>query len=103
MTQQDAQASNTVVTGTLPIHSFDVKVLIDFGPTHSFVSYKFAEKFKKTPEPLNCDLSVATPLGDFVIIDCVFKHCVIRVGDRELSVDLVLLDIRDFDVILGMD
>ena len=38
---QDAQASNTVVTGTLTICSRQALVLFDSGATHSFVSPSF--------------------------------------------------------------
>lgn len=33
----------------------------------------------------------------------VCRSCPIRIGDRELVADLMVLDMRDFDVILGMD
>lgn len=33
----------------------------------------------------------------------VCRSYVFRVGDRELSMDLILLNIKDFDVILRMD
>ena len=33
----------------------------------------------------------------------VFKGCIINVGDKELTVDLVPLVIQHFDVILGID
>lgn len=38
LTHQDAQASNVVVMGMLPICSRDAHVLFDTGATHSFVS-----------------------------------------------------------------
>ena len=44
LTQQDAQASNAVVAGTLSVCFVDAKVLLDLGATHSFVSPVFASK-----------------------------------------------------------
>ena len=44
LTQQDAQASNPVVAGTLTVCFLDARVLLDPGATHSFVSLVFASK-----------------------------------------------------------
>ena len=48
-------------------------------------------------------LSVVTPLSDELEIDIFFPSCPVLVEGRELLADLVLLDVIDFDVILGMD
>ena len=48
-------------------------------------------------------LSIATPLSDELKIDIVFSSCPVLVEGRELLADLVLLDVIDFNVILGMD
>jgi len=47
LTQQDAQASNTVVSDILPVCSFEAKVLFDTGATHSFVSLYFSMRLDK--------------------------------------------------------
>ncbi|XP_070021008.1 uncharacterized protein [Nicotiana sylvestris] len=41
--------------------------------------------------------------SDAVITDHVYRSCVVIIGVRKISVDLPLLDMVDFDVILGMD
>ena len=38
LTQQDVQASNVVVAGTIPVCFLDARVLLDPGATHCFVS-----------------------------------------------------------------
>ena len=48
-------------------------------------------------------LSVSTPLSDELETDVYFPSCPVIVEGRELLADLVLLDVIDFDVILGMD
>ena len=48
-------------------------------------------------------LSVATPLGDELETDIFFPSCPVLVECRELLADFVLLDVIDFNVILGMD
>ena len=48
-------------------------------------------------------LSITTPLSDELEKDIFFPSCPVLVEGRELLVDLVLLDVLEFDVILGMD
>ena len=48
-------------------------------------------------------LSVSTPLSDPLDTDIIFLRFPVLVEDRKLPVDLVLLNVIDFDVILGMD
>ena len=48
-------------------------------------------------------LSVVTLLSDELETYIVFPSCFVLVEGRELLMDLILLDVIDFDVILGMD
>ena len=48
-------------------------------------------------------MSVVTPLSNELEIDIVFPSCPVLVESRELLANLVLLDVIDFDVIVGMD
>ena len=48
-------------------------------------------------------LSVATPLSDPLDTDIIFLRCPMLVKGRELPINLVLPDVIDFDIILGMD
>ena len=50
---------------------------------------------------MDFDLFVATPLGESVVVNKIFRDCCVMIGYREMIVDLVLLDLQDFDVILG--
>ena len=52
---------------------------------------------------IDFDLIVATPMGDSIVTSRMLKNCPMMIGYREMPVDLVLLDLQDFDVILGMD
>lgn len=46
-------------------------------------------------------LAESTPMGDIVVVDKVYNSCVIVIEDQELLLDLIVLDIQEFDVILG--
>ena len=52
---------------------------------------------------MDFDLFVATPLGDFVVVNKIIRDCCAMIGYKEMTIDLVLLELQDFDVILGMD
>ena len=103
LTQQDVQASNAVVAGILPICFFDVRVLLDPGATHSFMSPVFASKSGWQALRMATPLSVATPLSDSLDTDVFLPSCPVLIEGKELLADLVLLDVMNFNVILGMD
>jgi hypothetical protein len=48
-------------------------------------------------------LVISTPLGEEVEVYEVYEGYTILIGGYELRVDLVPLDMFDFDIILGMD
>ena len=58
---------------------------------------------KWQPSKLFFSLFVATLLSDKLEIDIFFPSCPVLVEGRELLADLVLLDVINFNVILGMD
>ena len=69
MTHKDVQATSDVVTSTLRIHTLFARALIDLGSTHSFVSVSFAGLLGMPIDNMDFDLFVATPLGDFVMVN----------------------------------
>ena len=78
-------------------------MLLDPGATHSFVSPSFALRLGVQPARLKTPLSVTTPLNDAFEADIYFPSCPISVVGRDLLADLILLDVMEFKVILGMD
>ncbi|XP_070004408.1 uncharacterized protein [Nicotiana sylvestris] len=54
-------------------------------------------------ESLSVPVYVLMPVGDSLIVDHVYHSCVITIGSLKISVYVLLLDMVDFDVILGMD
>ena len=103
LTPQDVQALDTVVTGILPLFSNFAKNLFDSGSTHSFISSRYAKLCDKKPGLMDYDLFVATPMGDSLVCNSILKSCVIQIEDKEMLADLILMDMYDYDVILGMD
>ncbi len=48
-------------------------------------------------------ISMTLPFGKVMLSTCWLRAVLIIVDDRKLCVDLIVLDMHDFDVILGMD
>ena len=96
LTQQDAQASNVVVAGTISVCFLDARVLLDPGATHSFVSPVFDSESSWQASRMAIPLSVATPLSDSLDSDVFLPNCPVLIKGRELLADLVLLDVMDF-------
>nr|GMC73664.1 LRR receptor-like serine/threonine-protein kinase FLS2 [Ipomoea batatas] len=103
MTQQDADVANNVVSGILPMNSINAYVLFDSGSSHCFVSKRFVKSLNLKTEKLDEPLFVSTPMKKIEIADRWVRNCILLLEGREMVANLALLDMHDFDVILGMD
>ena len=54
-------------------------------------------------QPIGCSIVVSLPTGDSQLAEIVYMDSRVIIGGQEFLADLILLDIHDFDVILGMD
>ena len=52
---------------------------------------------------MDYELCVSTPVGLAVSFDVILKDCPIIINERKFPANLVHLEVKDFDVILGMD
>ncbi|XP_070057746.1 uncharacterized protein [Nicotiana tomentosiformis] len=57
--------------------------------------------FPARPEAELSDVVIT--VGDAIIVDRVYRSCVVTIRCLETRIDLLLLDMVDFDIILGMD
>ena len=103
VTQHQADVAPEVMTGTIQVFDRDAYALIDPGATHSFISMKFITQVNLEIQPIDCSMVVSLPTGDSLIADRVYMGCRVIIEGYEFRANLVLLDIQDFDVILGMD
>jgi len=92
-----------VAEGTFLVNFFSPSILFDSEASHSFISQSFMHKLHLISDSLEIPLSVATPLGDFSILEFVCRGCVISIDDVQFRVNLIVLPMPEFDVILGMD
>ena len=103
MTSQEALATPDVVTGTLSIFGDDARVLIDPGATHSFISGEYVTRVEATPVALGCGLEIATPTGESLWHSQMLKDSLFSIEGQDLEADLIVIDLKGLDVILGMD
>ncbi|GAV91751.1 zf-CCHC domain-containing protein/RVP_2 domain-containing protein [Cephalotus follicularis] len=103
LAQTGVPESTSVVGGTLYIYGFSARVLMDSGASHSFMSARFAYCLDVTPDCMSNILDVSTPTGTSMYTDSVYRGYEMSMAGISLYADLIVLPIRDFDVILGMD
>nr|prf retrotransposon del1-46 [Lilium henryi] len=100
---QDPGVSGTMIRSILSIFSSLCHVLIDTGSTHSFITPRIIKMLEIPVQPLGYILSVISPIGTSTFVNQVCKGCMITIGNQELTVDLIILDLEDPDILLGMD
>ena len=103
MTTDEAQANPDSVTGIITVVGEPARVLFDFGASRSFISLSFALHANQKLTPFKNGLVVTTPMGERILHTTVFKGCEVLVEGVVLKANLILLEMEDFDVILGMD
>ncbi|KAK4382169.1 Transposon Ty3-G Gag-Pol polyprotein [Sesamum angolense] len=103
ITKEQAPTAPEVITGSFSICGSNAHVLIDPGSTCSFTSHDFASCVHASIESLGHDLSVSVPAGGVMLVNTVVRSCPVVVEGVTLYADLVVINLREFDVILGMD
>ena len=103
VTQQNANAAPDVVTSIISILDHDAYALVDPGATHSFASKHLLDRFQIETQPLEVRMRVSLPTGDPIFTNIVVRDSRVLIGGQEFPTDLVALDMRDFDVVLGID
>lgn len=94
--------SNVVVTSII-IVSLDTHALLDPGFTHSYVSPTIAKSLFVGRVQLEKSFLLATPTGETILVKEWHQPCKVMVGELKTTANLMLLDMSNFDVILGMD
>ena len=103
LTQGEADASTfQVVAGQISIAHTSAYALIDSGALHSFVSGLFVKKLDMEPVMLKEVCVVSLPSGENLISRFSFKEVLAKVARRRLPVDLMVLEMVDYSMILGM-
>ncbi|XP_070039237.1 uncharacterized protein [Nicotiana tomentosiformis] len=94
---------DSMITGIISVCGRDVTILFDPGSTYSYVSTPFAHFLGVPRESLGIPLYVSTPMGDSVVVDHIYRSCIVTFCGYETRADLLLLDMINFEVILGIE
>ncbi|WP_157056312.1 retroviral-like aspartic protease family protein, partial [Candidatus Burkholderia verschuerenii] len=101
---EDTDKEVSVLEGMFSISGQVFKVLVDPGSTHSFINPSYSEKRGINVEILPYWVEVGTPMGKPGIrTDRICKGCQVTIKERMFPVNLVVLPLRGYEVILGMD
>ncbi|XP_042467063.1 uncharacterized protein LOC122050201 [Zingiber officinale] len=103
ITKEDAANASTVVTAEIIVFNQYATVLFDTGATHSFISTPFTEKIDMSPQTLDGKFLTTLPSGYVMPSTHILRAAPVRIADRELYCNLIVLDMWDYDIILGMD
>ena len=78
-------------------------MLFDYGASHSFIAASVVIELGLEVEDLEEPLYMGSPLGIMVRIRMICRGCELEISGILLTVDLRVMDMSEFDVILGMD
>ena len=78
-------------------------MLFDYGASHSFIAASIVIELELEVETLEDPLYVSSPLGNRARIGMICRGCELEISGTLLIVDLRIMDMSEFDVILGMD
>ena len=79
------------------------RILFDSGASYSFIAASCVGELGLEVETLEKSLYVRSSLGIKVSVDLICRGCELEISRILLTVDLRVIDMLEFDVILGMD
>ena len=103
ITQPAESADQPVIQGTFLLSCLWARVLFDYGASHSFITASIVIELGLEVEALEEPLYVSSPLGIRARIGMMCRGCELEISGILLTVDLRVMDMLEFDVILGMD
>ena len=103
VTLQAESTDQPVIQGTFLLSRLWARVLFDSGASHSFIAASVVMELGLEVETLEESLYVSSPLGIRARIGMICRGCELEISGTLLIVDLRIMDMSEFDVILGMD
>ena len=92
-----------MIKGTFLLFRLWTRVLFDFGVSHSFIAASCVKDLGLEVETLEKPLHVSSPFGTRVRVDMICHGYELEISGILLTVDLRVMNMSEFDVILGMD
>ena len=92
-----------MIQGTFLLFHLWARVLFDSDASHSFIVSLCVKELGLEVETLEKSLHVSSSLGTKVRVDQICQDCELEISGILLTVDLQVMDMSEFDVIIGMD
>ena len=96
-------ANQPVIQGTFLLSRLWARILFDSGTLHSFIAASVVIELGLEVEALKEPLYVSSPLGIRTRIGMICRGCELEISGIIFIVDLRVMDMSEFDVIIGMD
>ena len=103
LTPQAESVYQPVIQGMFLLSRLWARVLFDSSAFHSFIATSVVIELGLEVETLEEPLYVSSPLGIRARIGMICCGCKLEISGTLLTVDLRIMDMSEFDVILGMD
>jgi len=87
----------------LLMNNFNVHELFDPGATHSFITKRIVIKLRKGVKVIEKWFIIGTSMGNRVETNSMYVGAGVGLARYEAEVDLIPLELHDFDINLGMD
>ena len=92
-----------MIQGTFLLFRLWARVLFDSGASHFFIATSCVRVLGLEVETLDEPLHVSSPPGTKARIDRIFRGCELEISEILFTVDLRVMDMSEFEVILGKD
>ena len=103
VTPQAESADHPVIQGTFLLSRLWAIVFFYSSVSHSFIAASVVIELGLEVETLEESLYVSSPLGTRARLGMICRDCALEISGTLLTVDLRIMDMSEFDVILGMD
>ncbi|GJY99806.1 putative reverse transcriptase domain-containing protein [Tanacetum coccineum] len=100
---KNAQQDPNVVTGMFLLNNHYAKILFDSGFDKSFVSTALASLLNITRTTLDTAFTIELANGKLVNTNTVIQNCTLNFLNHPLKIDLMPIELRSFNVIIGME
>ena len=100
---EEVEEEPRAVEGVIYICDIPVVVLFDSGASVSFISASVLAQLDLQIDRLDESVVVATPIGRIVELRRICRGCPLNISGVTIKADLIVMNMRTFDVILGMD
>ncbi|XP_062113992.1 uncharacterized protein LOC133825004 [Humulus lupulus] len=104
LTQGDkGDETSDMVSSQLPMANNSAYALMDIGASHSFIVASFVDKIDRKHETMVNVCGVSLPLVEDMMVWSWVRAVLVWVKGLELTVDLLVLYLHEYDVYFGMD